>query len=170
MKNRQYLFIAGCILAIIICYKYAIANTITLFYEYKAIANKSQNITQQSSANIESEFIKVNSIIKGYEADTLTVRRNLLDEVNAIVIKNNCKIVNFPETKLNTEFGFLLMNNTMEVEGSYFNLLKVLNALEYRNGVGRINSCSFYIVEDLFRKTKKLRMKVIIQNISDHKI
>lgn len=169
MKNRQYLFIAGCILAILVCYKYAIANTLSLFYEYKSISNTSQSINKQSSINIETELLKVNSIIKGYMADTLTVRRNLLDEVNSIVLTNDCKIVSFPETKLYSEFGFLVMSNTMELEGSFFNLLKALNTIEYTNSIGKINTCTFYVVEDLFR-TKKLRMKLVIQNISDYEI
>jgi hypothetical protein len=57
----------------------------------------------------------------------------------------------------------------MEFEGNYFNLLKVLHAIEYSRGKGKINSCSFYVKEDLFKKIKKLRMKVIIQNISNQK-
>ncbi len=170
MKNRQYLFIAGCVLAIIVCYKYAIANTLTLYNEYKSMENTSQGINLQSSKNVETELLKVNAIIKGYSADTLMVRRNLLNEVNSKVLTNYCKIVSFPETKLYTEFGFLIMSNTMELEGSYFNLLKTLYSIEFSEGIGKINSCSFYVVEDIFKKTKKLRMKIIIQNISDHKI
>lgn len=169
MKNRQYLFIVGCLLALIVCYKFAISNTLLLYSEYKIIANSNPTIEKQESTHILSELNKLNILFEEYIADTLTVHENLLDEVNTICNVNHCKMVSFPETKLYNEFSFWVMSNSMEFEGNYFNLLKVLHAIEYSRGKGKINSCSFYVKEDLFKKTKKLRMKVIIQNISNQK-
>ena len=60
MKNRQYLFIVGCLLALIVCYKFAISNTLLLYSEYKIIANSNPTIEKQESTHILSELNKLN--------------------------------------------------------------------------------------------------------------
>lgn len=165
IKNRQYLFIIGCVIAVFVCYKYAIANTIHLYAEYQAIETNHPNQNQKSATISAIELKKINNLLVGLTVDTLTIREKLLDNVNSICLTNNCKIVNFPETVKYNEFNMLLASNTIELEGSYFNLLKTLNTIENHKSIGKVNSCTFLVVEHLFSKTKKLRMNLTIQNI-----
>lgn len=167
IKKRQYSFVIGCFIAIVICYKLAFSNTLSLFNEYKLAINSNQNIFIQDSTVVNKELVKLNQLFINIKADTLIVHENLLDKVTEFSNANNCKIVNFPETKSYKEFNFGVVSNTIEFEGNYFNLLNILHDIEYKKGLGRINSCSFYIIEDVFKKNKKLRMKLTIHNISD---
>lgn len=164
---RWYLFSTGLVLLCLASYFLAFNKTFELYSRYKVVRQHksgANNNSKQLSLNQE-EVTLVNKIIERYTVDTLIIKEKLLDEFNILCAKFNCKIMSIGETKQYDEYGVSIINNEIEVEGSYFQLLKILNELENSNLVGKINSSEFYVLNDFVNKATKLRMKLFIQNI-----
>lgn len=165
---RWYLLIAGIIIALVLSYVLAISKTVDLYVIFQN-SNNQKNISENGALEKEhnqDDMILVNKMLDRYYADTLVIKERLLDEFNNLCTVHNCKIKSIGETVLYKEFGLDVINNQIEIEGSYFQLLKIINVLENKHEFGKINSCDFFVINDFLTKSSKLRMKLNVQNIS----
>ncbi len=167
VKKRWYLFSAGLVLLCLASYYLAFSKTIELYSKYKEV--NQQKITSSLNSkkiSISREEIKLaDKIIERFSEDTLLVKEKLLDKFSGLGAEFNCKITSISKTELYDEYGLRIIHNEVELEGSYFGLLKILNELENSKSIGKINSCELYVVKDFMNKVTKLRMKLFIQNI-----
>lgn len=163
---RWYLFIVGVIMMCLASYFLAFNKTFELYTRYNEVNEQKTNASKSHQVNVNQYEVRlVNKIIDRYSVDTLVIKEKLLDEFSRLCSKFSCKITSIGETEQFDEYGLSVINNEIELEGSYFQLLMIMNEIENHNLVGKINSSEIYVVNDFVNKVTKLRMKLFIQNI-----
>jgi hypothetical protein len=166
IKKRWLLLALGILLFSILSYKFALHNTIKLINNYteQRVVQSDVNINNFSVSTKEAE--KISEYLSKYKTDTMFIHKNLLDSVNTMCNKYNCKISSFPNSYTSTEFNYLLLNNTIELEGNYFSLLKIIHKIENSGFYGKINACKFYVLDDLRTKKKSIRLQLYLQHLT----
>lgn len=166
IKQRWLLFALGILLFSILSYKFALINTLELLNKYaeQTIVNSDVSVNNFSLSTKEAE--KVSKYLSKYKTDTLRIHKNLLDSVNTMCNKYNCKITAFPISFTTSEFNYVVLNNTIELEGNYFSLLKIIHSMENSSFYGKINACKFYVLDDLRNKKRTLRLQLYLQHLT----
>lgn len=165
VNKRWILFALGLILSLFFCYQFALKKTILLAVEYYHKTSSAQQNQRSNISHDNINGIKQTIIMRQYVADTTLIRKNLLDSINNLCNQFNCTITNFPNSFVNAEHNQQLLNNTIDLEGSYFNLLKIMHEIESNNFYGKINAFSFYVVSDLRTKRKSLHLQLYLQHL-----
>jgi phenylalanyl-tRNA synthetase alpha subunit len=155
---RNVYLLVGFVLMIILSYVLAISKTISLIEE-----NKELQALTETDISPTSELSTLNARLR--ELDSLKQTISSIDNYNAYLIKNvtewsqvsQVEVVGMkqlPSDKRTDEVSF---------EGSFHQLLRLLNIIEQQLNTVGINSVRFERIEDRRTKFVTLQMHVIIQ-------
>jgi hypothetical protein len=166
IRKRWIIMVFGILSFTVLSYKFAIQKTVDLTLKYVTLNAVSIKTNENSITISESKAVALTSFLAQYTADTIQIRKKLLDNINNLCNQYHCSIKAFPNSTTHTEYNRSLLNNSIELEGSYFNLLKIINELETTTFYGKVNACKFFTIEELRSKKKSLRLHIYLQHLT----
>jgi hypothetical protein len=163
-KNKILLF--GFLMALYICYSFAISNTITFYQEYHSkkdlIANK--NDSPKLAHQLMQKEKQLDLALSQYSiSDTESFQNELLKQLNIYSNSYHLKIIDFKEPHIVIEKGLTNVSYIFSIEGSFNGCLSLLNKIENNPSFGSIKYLNFSKRRDYKTNTDHLFVEVIIQ-------
>ncbi len=166
-KRRFYIIIFSFLLIVSISWRMAITPSIQL---YKSVNQQENQIeiletAPQQIALTEKKLERINQQIGTAAIDIK--QENIVNEIS-LYIKNNddvelCLLT--PIHKQQKE-NFWINTYKLELQGSFTNLVQLLNYFEDKNSIGKIASTDFFLKKDNKSGTQHLRMQLYIQSFT----
>jgi len=164
VKNR--LLIGGFILALFICYKLAIANTVALKSEYSQLTKEQQLFknTPKQIALLKKKQQYYDSLLRVYKIGGTSLQNNLLNAITTFSKENDLKVVDFLEPHTFTEKSLTVNTYSFTVEGHFNNILQLIYTLEQRTKYGEVVSVSYEKKKNYRTGTSYLEAKIVLQS------
>ncbi|TAI48477.1 hypothetical protein [Flagellimonas allohymeniacidonis] len=143
----------------IICYNFAISNTIDLYGQHKELSkNESQilNLNQRLAA-LSSREAQVDSILKSFSLNHNQTENNLISIFDGLKNENQVFVMDFnPPHTVDLDQG-TLVTYEITLEGDFSGLLRTIFELEYNHHIGRIAHVHLQKIKD--RRTRKSKLQ-----------
>lgn len=166
-KNKNILLLLLFLLALLLCYKLAISNTLTLRKEYLSLKKEEQlfnNIPQQLALLSKKEMY-LDSALQKLDLNNSAMENNLLRVVNKEAAKNNLKVIDFNAPHTSAEGNNNVMTYIFTLEGSYTSILKIIHDLENKRNFGNVAHLSLEKKKDYRRRRTYLQVLVFLEQI-----
>ena len=155
------------ILALIICYKLAISNTITEYKKYNIALTENNEINQSGDLLTDLNYReqKINDLFNKFVLDTLQPSKNLLNVSSEYCGENNLKLKEYRPWHFSKNDSIQVLTRIITVEGSFIDCVKLLHELESVRKLGKVGSADFRSYKDPSDKKVKLNCTIYIQNL-----
>jgi hypothetical protein len=163
-KNKNMLLLLLFLLALLLCYKLAIFNTLAFRKEYLSLKKEEQlfkNIPQQLALLTKKEMY-LDSVLKKWDMNNSTMENNLLRVVNKQAAQNNIKVIDFNAPHISSES---VLTYIFTLEGSYVSLVKIIHDLENKRNFGSISHLSLEKKRHYRSKKNYLQALVFLEQI-----
>jgi hypothetical protein len=152
--NKSYLLTAGAMVLLILAYQFAFRRTLESWHLHNELQRKITASTGFASqpAYLERKNRNLDHILKGYKADTVNFRSNILENITAIALHENVQLAEVPLEDASFHNGGNITEK-IRFEGDYFALLRTLKILQATQGVGVVRSVA------IKKNTKELQNK-----------
>lgn len=163
-KNKLLLF--GFVIALYICYSFAISNTIKYYKEYHS---KNELITDNTSSpklayQLHQKEHHLDQLLAQYNITTSeSFQNDLLKQLNSFCNTHHLKIIDFKEPHIITDKGFVSSSYIFSLEGSYNGCLSLLNKIENSPNLGSIQHLNFIKKRNFKTNVDELFVEVILQ-------
>lgn len=164
-KNKLLLF--GFLVALYICYSFAISNTISYYKEYHS---KNEMITDKTSLpklahQLRQKEKQLDQMLSHYNITTSeSFQNDLLKQLNTYSDSYHLKIIDFKEPHSISEKGILTASYIFSLEGSFNGCLALLNKVENNPSLGSIKHLNFTKKRNYKTNVDQLFVEVILQN------
>lgn len=164
LKNR--LLIGGFILVLFLCYKLAIAKTITLKSEYTTLVKEEKLFqhTPKQIALLKKKEQYYDSLLRVYKIGGTSLQNNLLNAITSFSSKNDLKVVDFSEPHTFTDKSLTINTYSFTVEGHFNNILQLIYTLEQRTKYGEVVSVSYEKKKNYRTGASYLQAKIVLQS------
>ncbi|WP_281336242.1 general secretion pathway protein [Flavobacterium eburneipallidum] len=163
-KNKGLLF--GFVVALYICYSFAISNTISYYKEYQS---KSEMISENNSSpklasQLRQKEKQLDVMLSRYNIKASeSFQNDLLKQLTAYGDSYHLKIIDFKEPHSITEKGFTTTSYIFSLEGSFNGCLASLNKIENNPTLGSIKHLNFTTKKNYKTDANQLFVEVILQ-------
>ncbi|WP_281336001.1 general secretion pathway protein [Flavobacterium eburneipallidum] len=163
-KNKGLLF--GFLIALYICYSFAISNTISYYKEYQS---KSEMISENNSSpklanQLRQKEKQLDVMLSRYNIKTSeSFQNDLLKQLTAYGDSYHLKIIDFKEPHSITDKGFTTTSYIFSLEGSFNGCLALLNKIENNPTLGSIKHLNFTKKRNYKTNIDQLFLEVILQ-------
>jgi len=111
---------------------------------------------------LKNEIRNLDNIIGGQSKTPEQVQQRILEFVSDY--HDNIKISSIEDTHIINEDEFRIYTNSIEVEGSYFDLIPLMYNIEQEFKVSRVVSAKLFSIKNYRTNSKLLYLKLIFQN------
>jgi alpha-N-acetylglucosamine transferase len=172
-KIKKKLLYASLIilLIIIVSYQFSFKKTIILYNEYNLMQeekSRSQNLPQKIT-KLQNELDNISGTIESSNNGSNNKRNQIINRVSNYCDSNSIIISELTPSIIREENTFTIETNIIKIEGSFINLLKLLNVLEQEKSLGKVISVKFATYLNRKTRKKKLFSEIYIQNITNKK-
>jgi hypothetical protein len=163
-KNKLLFF--GFLVALYICYSFAISNTITYYKEYHS---KKAMITNNTSFpklahQLRLKEKQLDLVLSQYNINSSeSFQNDLLKQLNTYSDSYHLKIIDFKEPHTISEKGFVTSSYIFSLEGSFNGCLALLNKIESTPALGNIKHLNFIKKKNYKTNIDQLFVEVILQ-------
>ena len=166
-QKATYLIIATFIF-IILVYSLGIKKTIDLHRQCNDLHEQlvSAGDAPQQINILQKKLKEVEYLVGSSSDNEKGNSEDILEKCGQYCTKNNLVIRDFPSSCEFQKQNYQIVTNTVEIEGRYIRLLKLLYELEHDNNVGKISSVSFFLKKDNRTNRLSLLEKIYIQNVT----
>lgn len=167
-KNIFYLLLAGIFVLLIMAYQLAIENTIKVHRNISSIEKKLREgkNAEQFIIKLHNKLKQQNQILGNGAGQNTNFQQRLLNAISNFSEKNNLNITNFPTPYYINQNNIKIETCTITLQGTFFNLLKLVKNINERPELGKIVSASFQIQKNLIKHRKKLFLQLYIRTIN----
>ncbi|WP_430909506.1 hypothetical protein [Maribacter sp. 2-571] len=166
-RTKMLLLMSAVLLAVLLCYRFAISNTLEQRNAYKKLEAERallKNAPQQLALLMKKQ-VYYDSVLGKMNLGNTSIENNLLRVINIEAEKNALKLIDFNDphrvlvnaNRLNT-FDFTL-------DGEFTSLLKTIYTLEQKNNFGEVVHLHFLKNKNFRTNKEYLTARVFIQNI-----
>lgn len=144
-KQKNIALIIGFFLVLIICYQFAISNTLEEKKKLNALKVESkifENSPKQLSILKQKEKY-YNSLLAKYQLDDSSLQNNLLKTINVFADANAIKVISFLEPHITTKNDLSIKTYQFVLEGNYIAINKLIYKLEQDTKFGEIINLHF---------------------------
>lgn len=163
-KNKMLIF--GSLLALYICYSFAISNTISYYQEYQSkselIVNNNDYPKWEHQLRLKEKQLDL-ALSQYSISDTESFQNELLKQLSTYSNTYHLKIIDFKEPHTISEKGFITTSYIFSLEGSFNGCLALLNKLENEPSFGSIKHLNFTKKRDYKTNLDHLFVEVIMQ-------
>ena len=117
-------------------------------------------------AKLEGELNRIQGNSKMLYSSVLSMRENLLSELVQLTTKHEVNLKSFPEYYIQQKENFELTTSPIVLEGSFKNLLKLMDEFEQKNTSGKVSSAHFKVEESRRTGKRTLFLTLYIQSIN----
>jgi hypothetical protein len=163
-KNKFLLF--GFVLALYICYSFAISNTIKYYKEYnskKELIRNEGNLSQLTQELLQREK-NLDAFLSHHKINSsISFQNDLLKQLNEYSFNDHLKIIEFTEPHIITENNITTTSYIFTLEGSFNGCLSLINKIEKKPDFGIVKHINFTKKRDYKTNINHLFVEVIIQ-------
>jgi len=144
-KNKNILLLLGFFLALILCYQFAISNTLDLKKQYKSLKYEEElfkNTPKQLSV-LKQKQKYYDSILVSNKLYGSSIQNNLLKTINGFADANNLKVVSFLEPHETIKNELAIKTYEFTIEGNYNSIISLVHQLEQQTKFGEIINLHF---------------------------
>lgn len=170
-KQKNKYLLLGALLFAIVAYVTTISNTVKLYKDNTKLESRIGKAENAPSgiADLRRALEGLNGKLNDYLIDTTKEQEHTLEVVSEFCSKKRLVVKELPKRTVTTEKDFTIITSILKIEGSYVELLRLLNELEYVQKLGRVSSVSWKSSIDSKTKRTVLSMTVFLQNITVNK-
>jgi hypothetical protein len=165
IKN-EYLLIIGAFLLLLLGYELAFKNTVEAWQTNKELKQKlSSSLSMGDQPDyLERKSSNLDKLIKLYQADTTSLRNNLINSLSLLADRQNVKLAEVPVQDATFSSAHFIIEK-LQFEGDYFALLKMTDLLQKQNSIGIIRSENWKVtgLKNNGDKIRKLVLEVYLE-------
>ena len=164
-QNRLLLVVLGAIIICILAWNGALKKTIGAYKEVQLFKNSKSLMDQNSSKKVQliNEIDQLNSVLAIGEnkLENESVFKELVSICKSI---GNIRILNFPDIHQIDINGYKVTTFFASFEGSFSDLLILVNKLERNKKAGRLGSVYFKKNKEVKNGKEFLSLTILLQN------
>ncbi|GAB5566060.1 MAG: general secretion pathway protein [Winogradskyella sp.] len=165
-KQKNIILIIGFIVALFICYKFAIRNTFEEMDKYNSLTKE---IALSKSAPKQLSLLKqkekyYDSILDKYKLNGSSIQNNLLRTINAFAKQNKLKVVSFLEPHTILKNDLTIKTYVFTLEGDYEDINKLVYLLEQETKFGEIINFHFQKKKNYRSGKNYLEARVLLKS------
>jgi hypothetical protein len=167
LNKKNKILVLGFLLALYICYSFAISNTITAYKEYHSKNELiiDNNDSPKLAHQLRLKEKQLDLVLSQYNITaTESFQNDLLKQLNTYSENYHLKIIDFKEPHIITEKGFITTSYIFSLEGSFNGCISLINKIENNPILGSIKHLNFTKQRDYKTNIDYLVVEVIIQN------
>ncbi|TCK68068.1 hypothetical protein DFQ05_1853 [Winogradskyella wandonensis] len=165
-KQKNIALVVGFFLALIICYQFALSNTLEQRKRYNALQLESkvfENSPKQLSILNQKETY-YDSLLEEYQLDDSSLQNNLLKTINTFAEENHIKVINFLEPHISQKNELTIKTYQFVLEGDYNSINKLIFKLELDTKFGEIINLHFEKKKNFKTGRFYLQAKVLLRS------
>lgn len=164
-KKRFILIVALVLLLLIVSWTWAISPTMKTFREIKAIQEQLETLENapQQIAELRQRLDLIDKIIGKTSSDIR--QEDIINAISSYVkVGNKVELCSMPPADNFNKDGYLIKTYSLELQGSFHELVKFIYHFERVQSIGKISSAEFFIVNDRQTNRDYLRLKIFTQS------
>ncbi len=156
------------VLILIVSYQFSFKKTILLFNEYMLMLDERSNAHNlpDKLLKLQNELDNIAGTIESSNGEVSNKRNLIINRVSNFCDSNSLIVSELTPSLIKVENTFTIETNTIVTEGSFTNLVKLLNNLEQEKSFGKVISVRFATYLNRKTKKKNLFSEIYIQNIT----
>lgn len=165
-KQKNIALIIGFFFLLILCYQFAISNTIEEKQKLDALKIESkifENSPKQLSI-LKQKEVYYDSLLAKYQLDDSSIQNNLLKTINTFAEANNIKVISFLEPHITTRSDLTINTYEFVLEGQYSSINKLIFKLEQETKFGEIISLHFEKKKNFKTGIYFLQVRVLLKS------
>jgi hypothetical protein len=165
LNRKNKLLLLGFLMCLIICYVFAISNTITYYKEYYS---QKELLTDDDSntklvQQLQQKEKQLDLLLLKYDISTSEFFQNdLLKQLNSYSDIYNLKITDFKEPHILSEKEFVATSYIFSLEGSFNGCLALISEIENNPTLGSIKHLNFTKKRNYKNNVDQLFVEVIL--------
>jgi hypothetical protein len=169
LKRKNKLLLLGFIIALYICYAFAISNTLDIYKEFKTkndvlIHNNSTPKLANQLLQKEKQLDKL--LAKHHVKTSESYQNDLLKQLNFYSAKYNLKVIDFKEPHIIIEKNTTTSSYIFSLQGSFNGSIALLNKLENNPALGTIKHINFNKKRNYKSNVDELFVEVVLGKIN----
>jgi hypothetical protein len=173
--NRQFTYkkkikiacLAG-FFALVICYRFSIANTIEQYRQYTKEIAAVDTLSENQSVSIESLNVRENEvdrILGEFILDTIHRERNILSVSSNYCKMNGLELREYRPLGISEINKVKIFNCAITIQGPFVKCLRLVNELETSKRISKVKSVEFKSYKDSQDKATRLICMIYLQNL-----
>ena len=164
IKTGLYIFAAAILLLLTYSHLRKTTTLISDYYHLKTSLTES-DYSLSSIDQLKAELNSYNQKL-GYTNNSDTSNQSrLLNFISEYTTTHKSRISFLPKSKIQSNNGYEIETNIMQLEGDFKDILKLVYAIEREQKLAKVVSLNFEVKEDWVDKTRKLTATAYFQNI-----
>jgi hypothetical protein len=165
-NRKNKLLILSFLLALFICYAFAISNTIVSYDSYKSKIGLilENNNSPKTTHELLLKERELDLLLSNYNiSDSESFQNDLLKQLNIYSKSYDLKIIDFQQPHIIAEKGYVATSYIFSLEGSFNGCLALLNKIENNGSLGSIKHLNFVKKRNYKTNVDQLFVEVIMQ-------
>ena len=167
-KQRLIILLIGILVTAIICYQFAISETITLKEQYTHL--KQQELlfknTPKQLTLVKKKQQYYDSILTKYQLNGNSIPNSLLQNITAFAKNNQLKVIDFTEPHVSSLNDIIIKTYQFTLEGDYNKTLALIHKLEQETKFGEIINLHFKREKNYRTGKYYLQAKVLLKSFN----
>ena len=165
-KNKNILLIIGFILALVLCYQFAISKTLDTKKQYNTLKHQEELFknTPKQLGLLKQKQKYYDSILVSNKLDGTSIQNNLLKTINISADVNNLKVVSFLEPHVIANGDLIIKTYEFTIEGDYNSILGLIHQLEQQTKFGEIINVHFEKKKNYRTGRYYLQAKILLKS------
>lgn len=166
LNRKNKLLLLGFIIALYICYAFAISNTLDVYKEFTIknevlIHNKSTPELANQLLQKEKQLDKL--LVEHHVKNSESYQNDLLKQLNFYSTKYNLKVIDFKEPHTIIEKNATTSSYIFSLQGSFNGSIALLNKLENNTALGTIKHINFTKKRNYKSNLDELFVEVVLE-------
>lgn len=165
LNRKNKLLLLGFLSCLIICYVFAISNTIAYYKEYRSNKEllKDDDSNPKLVRQLQRKEKQLDSLLSKYDITTSeSFQNDLLKQLNSYGDIYHLKITDFKEPHIFSEKEFVATSYIFSLEGSFNGCLALISEIENNPTLGSIKHLNFTKKRNYKNNVDQLFVEVII--------
>lgn len=166
LNRKNKLLLLGFLICLIICYVFAVSNTITYYKEYcsKKELLMDDNSNPKLVQQLQQKEKQLDLLLSKYDITASeSFQNDLLKQLNSYSDIYHFKITDFKEPHILSEKEFVTTNYIFSLEGSFNGCLALISKIENSPTLGSIKHLNFTKKRNYKSNVDQLFVEVILQ-------
>ena len=164
-KTKNILLIGGFVLAFIICYQFAIKNTLQEKARYSRLKAEEalfENIPRQlMTLSKKNEYY--NDLLAKYQIGETSMQNSLLKNINKTAQELNVMVIDFNEPHTAEKNGLQVNTYSITIEGNFNDIAKLIYGLEQKTRFGELVNVHFIKQKNYRTRKDYLQATIMLQ-------
>ncbi len=166
-KTKNGVLLLGILLVLLLCYRFAISNTVAVKNEYITLQAEQrlfENAPEQLALLVKKQK-HYDSILNKMNLGNTAMENNLLRIINLEVEEQGLKLLDFNEPHISSVASNQLNTYDFTLEGNFTGILRTIYAIEQKSSFGEVVYLNFQKKRNYRTNKYFLTARIFIQNI-----